>query len=1055
MSPCLDKNLLSVGQTVTNDREWRFNENGYTWLVRSTGEILAQGPARPVSDNSFIYILNSSDLLLPNEHLVMVHDMIGESPLMLWHSRFCHVGKQTILDLAKTSAVTGFSLTPSALKQKELPCTCCAGAKICRKPFSRPVFHDTTRPGEVVAVDLCGPMRVPTMTGQKYMLVIIDYFTNYGFLYFLRNKDQAADCIRECYNKEFRSRNYTIGVLYSDQGGEFSNKELTTWLTKNGIDQKFTAGYSPQQNGKVERLNRTIVELSTAILMAASMPMKWYADAAATVWYVLLRTKLVRNTGKTAYELWTGRKPDLKHLHAWGCFAIVRLDVDHPKFQPRGTPARFIGYSLNTKEYKFALLPHLMITVLSRDAVFDETTVQPGGYYYPNHLGEKSLSSGAELEYLQNNGILDSDEDGCGDNPETIASYKDPPVTPPKAKPHIPVTRSIKKKEVSFAGVSLEPCEINSILPTAVIKSSESICKAYFEEEPPTPDQKELTIFEHTRENEGTSTHSEEFMLKKLVNFPLHCSGEEPRNYHDAVNGADKDHWIRACNAEFESLVQHEVAEVVMSIPKGVRLMDTKCVFKVKKDKNGKVLKYKTRLTLRGFKQREHIDYDETFAGVPKATTFRYFFALTAIKGFTVHLMDVHTAFLHGDIDKDIYLEMPAGYGEYVQAPPESYLRLKKSLYGLKQAPRIWNELIAKFLINFGLVRSKLDTSLYYIKEDNNLVLMVLIHVDDLMISGSTLSHVQKLKDALNGRFKMEDNGEADYALGIHIDREKDGSITLHQRKYIDELLDRFNVDENPISTPADPAITLSAKMMAVTNEEKNYMKDKSLHALAGSLLYLALWTRPDILFAVCTLARYVAYAGPQHWTAGMRILRYLKGTRSLGLHYKAPLVNNPKIFLDAFSDASFSSIPENSKSVTSSVVRINHCVISFRCKGQSTVAMSTCEAEAAACVDAVKEVIFLRDLCEELGFPQVVPTPVYVDNEAAVAVAKNAVHHDRMKHTARMWNFLLDCVATKIVNTIWIPTKDQMADLGTKLFLRGPFECLRSMFNMKSAIQA
>ena len=185
----------------------------------------------------------------------------------------------------------------------------------------------------------------------------------------------------------------------------------------------------------------------------------------------------------------------------------------------------------------------------------------------------------------------------------------------------------------------------NDPMPTVVVKLDAYSCKAYYDEIPLLADEADV-VFRADVEDALV----EKFEAQRLVARALHVAGKEPRDYFDAINGADKDKWILSCNAEFESLVKHGVAEVITSLPKGTRLMDTKCVFKIKKDKNGNVLKYKTRLTLRGFKQRAFIDYDETFAGVPRATTFRFFFALPAIKHFVVHLMDVHTAFLHGAI---------------------------------------------------------------------------------------------------------------------------------------------------------------------------------------------------------------------------------------------------------------------------------------------------------------------------------------------------------------------------------------------------------------------
>ena len=517
-----------------------------------------------------------------------------------------------------------------------------------------------------------------------------------------------------------------------------------------------------------------------------------------------------------------------------------------------------------------------------------------------------------------------------------------------------------------------------------------------------------------------------------------------PSSYHAAITGTHKEQWIASIHSEWKSMLDNDVFDPVdpASLPNRPRVLDTKYIFRIKRDKDGNISKLKTRLTLRGFRQLPTVDYGETFAAVPKATTFRLFFILAVQHRMDLQQMDVKTAFLYGIIDRELYVRMPEGFHEYIKVPKHYLLKLKRSIYGLKQASRIWYELLAEVLTGADLLRSYVDNCLFFKRNTTGqMTLLVLIHVDDLMIAGANAAEIQSLKNILKDRFQMDDIGRLEFCLGIHVDRTADNNLHLHQRKYIEELVTRFAVTETPVTTPADPSVSTDAFLQPPDEEDIEFAKTHNIKSLVGCLLYAAIWTRYDILHAVITLTRYMEKPSRKVWNAGIRILRYLKGTTTHGLRF-SPLPSGFKI--EEFSDASFGTIPENSRSISSFVIRIGNNLVSWRVKCQSVVAMSSCEAEAIAIADTIKENDYIVSLIESLQLPLGTVPTLYVDNQAAFEVSKNPVHHGRMRHLMRTVHFIQDSVQSKRITPVWIRTELMLADIGTKALNTTIFERLR-----------
>ena len=237
--------------------------------------------------------------------------------------------------------------------------------------------------------------------------------------------------------------------------------------------------------------------------------------------------------------------------------------------------------------------------------------------------------------------------------------------------------------------------------------------------------------------------------------------------------------------------------------------------------------------------------------------------------------------------------------------------------------------------------------------------------------------------------------------------------------------------DACPVCTPLDPNIKLEPGEMETGNRSNNYV------SLIGSLMYAAVATRPDIAFAVNRLASFTANPTMCHWTAAKHVLRYLKGTKNIGITYSKPetedMVNQSGLI--GYSDASFANNYDRT-SVSGYVFKAAGGAITWGLKKQNIVSLSTTEAEYICLSDAAREATWLRNLYEEVGFPQEEPTLVYGDNLSALAIAENPRYHRRTKHFDIKHHYIRDQVSNKTIVTGYLPTAQMTADIFTKALL-------------------
>ena len=484
-------------------------------------------------------------------------------------------------------------------------------------------------------------------------------------------------------------------------------------------------------------------------------------------------------------------------------------------------------------------------------------------------------------------------------------------------------------------------------------------------------------------------------------------------------------------NCELDALERNDTWDIV-PLPPNKKAIGCKWLYKTKYLPDGSIDKYKSRLVILGCRQVQGIDYGETFAPVAKMTTVRALLAVAAINNWHAIQMDVTNAFLHGDLQETVYMKLPKGYsgiGSRISSNVDRNLspnatlvcRLKKSLYGLKQAPRNWFSKLSVHLKNSGYKQSNADYSLFTAVTSSTITL-ILIYIDDLLIAGNSMANINSLKSVLSKSFHMKDLGNLHYFLGLEIDRSTSGFF-VSQRKYILDLLKDYNMlHAKPLKLPLDIHLKLTPDKGVPLESPQAYQR------LLGRLIYLTI-TRPDITFAVHTLAQYMQHPTNVHMQAAKRLLRYLVTNPDQGIL----LASSSAAQITAYCDSDWASCQSSRRSTSGFCVLLGDSPISWKAKKQTIVARSTAEAEYRAMALTACEITWVSALLKDMGLSNLPPTVLKSDSQAAISIAANPVMHERTKHIEVDCHFIRDHIQSGTLVTQHVPSHAQLADILTK----------------------
>lgn len=342
------------------------------------------------------------------------------------------------------------------------------------------------------------------------------------------------------------------------------------------------------------------------------------------------------------------------------------------------------------------------------------------------------------------------------------------------------------------------------------------------------------------------------------------------------------------------------------------------------------------------------MDYDEVFAPVVRQTTLRTLLSVAGARKMTVVHFDVKSAFLHGELKETIYMRQPPGFEE----GGNLVCKLKKSIYGLKQAANVWNNTLHNVLCNGGFEQSSADQCLYTNFTNEEGITYILVYVDDILVVSEKDGNITRVETLLKTHFDISNLGRANHYLGLEIFQDKFSNFCIRQRKYIIDLVKEFGMENAKDSKyPIDPGYGKS--------ESEKLMDNTQYQKLIGSLLYLSVNSRPDIAASVSILARKVSAPTQEDWTELKRVLKYLKGTSNYFLRLSDN--NAERDVLRGYADANWAEDRQDRKSNSGYVFQINGGTISWTCRKQTCVSLSSTEAEFVALSEACKEVLWIR----------------------------------------------------------------------------------------------
>lgn len=632
---------------------------------------------------------------------------------------------------------------------------------------------------------------------------------------------------------------HKIKALQDDKGGEYMSTEFQKFCDSEGIVRRHTVRNRPQQNGVAERANRTMSDDISAMLAESNLPPQFWGECLAAQVHVWNRLPISAVQGSTPYELWHGRKPDVSHLRVWGCTTYVHIQKDQRKqFGSHMQKCIFIGYPEGYKGWKF-YNPETKKVIISERAEFDER-------YFPGLKGEKSStqpgqplpldplepSDTVQVQDLGGDGGLPPNFDALP--PEQAVLAPNPP--PAQASAPMPLVEPLRDSPSREPGPNSAlpqhaapqhepPEEIERPVtppPQPVPVPAAPVCRSTRISRPPSqwwmvPSHRPAYLPPENEENE------DELAGLMQVQFAGLAAGADPRTFKEAMNVPDAKHWLKAANEEIMSLMVNKTWEIV-PLPPGKKAIGSGWVFKVKRNSDGTIERYKGRVVAKGYSQRSGFDYTEIFAPTFRTSALRLIFVLAAVEDLEMRSVDISSAFLNGDLDEEIYMRQPEGFHE---GGPNMVCRLLKSLYGLKQSPRQWHKKLRSVLESMGFKRLKSDHSIYlYMKDDIRVILPV--WVDDMTLVGphGKQNVLEDFVKELAKHFKLRDLGPTTFLLGMEITRDRANRIlALSQRQYILDMLERFGMSNcHPVKTPMDPGAHLTKDMGPVTSENKQEM---------------------------------------------------------------------------------------------------------------------------------------------------------------------------------------------------------------------------------------
>lgn len=960
--PELKDNLLSVSKLDEAGMTIKFGDG--RCLIYRDGQIIYKA----ICFNG-LYTMNM--VTNEDEKLKIAKEVKNDE---LWHKRFGHLNYDTLYKMHSKNIIRGLEI-----QNKTHPkCEMCILGKSTRNQYkylNRPLKNCIL---ELIHIDLIGPITPESLGHSKYILCITDDCSRKVKTCFLKTKGEAAEQLITFIKEIERATERKVKVVRTDNGKEFVNRTLDGFFKMNGIKHELTIPYTPEQAGTAERTNRTILEMARTLLIESKLPKNFWAEAVATAVYIRNRCGTSKLNDKTPEEIWSGRRPTSSHFRVFGCLAYSWIPKElRSKLDKKATPSILMGYYENMKAYRLYDPKTEKFFACKKPVFFEDKT----GWEELQKKNEEKETTINETE----------------DRIKLMWSPEE------------------RKENNEIQELSRDQSE-----------ERETTENNEIQEEPRNQSEEyEERIEERIENNSRRSNRLRQFPNRLQVDprKNSYCNEAttdklEPVTYEEATSCKEKKKWKEAIEKELNSLNKMETWKVVKK-EKHMNIIKSKWVFRIKRGENEQQ-KYKARLVAIGYYQRKGIDFLESYSPVMKLSSLRIILAIANIMDLELRQLDVETAYLHGDLKEEVYMEIPKG----CDLNKENYCyQLKKSLYGLKQSGRVWNMKLDEELKKMKFKQLETDKCVYMRTIENEFALLG-VYVDDLILATTSTKLMEQILNELKTKFAIKDLGEPDNMLGLRIKRNrKEKTITIDQNEYIQKILRKFNMhDAKESKTPMEINLKLENSNINIDNKIP-------YQSLIGNLMYVVQGTRPDIAFAVHYLSQFNGCYTKTHWTHLKRILRYLKATPDVFIKYK----NDSKIY--GYTDANWNN-SEDGKSVSGYLFLFGSSPITWSSNKQRIIALSTCESEYVALCEATKEAKWLRNFFKELNLENQFINKeflIFCDNQAAITIMNNTNYNKRSKHIGLKYLYCKNEIEEGNIKVKYISTNLMAADGLTK----------------------
>jgi transposase InsO family protein len=932
------------------------------------------------------------------------------------HCKLGHPHKQAVIETAKHYGI-------KLMTQTEEPvCAECALSKIRVKNLGYNEENEATTKGERMAIDISS-IKSKSYGGAKFWLLVQDEFTEFIWSFFLSGKDETSETMIQFLKIFQKQHSLKVQNIRLDNSGENrafkENAEKENLLN---INWEFTAANTPQQNGKIERKFATLWGKVRAILNSAKLPWslryKLWAQCAnlSTQLENILISKYMTSS---PYEKMHNKEPKwLDNLHTFGEIAVVHDGTKiKSKLADKGLLAMFVGYPDNhAGEVCLFLNLTTKRLIQSRSAIFLHKTYSD---WYKlkqeliSHVPAPTIEDDTNENVPLEQDVLQIQQD-----------YDDEPF-------HNLVDDLPDDDEYDYTESTISNKGIRELMSL----------QTYYN---PDPLQYVDTI-QHAAVL-ATFNNPPEVAL----NATIYDGNPDPKTYYEATTSLDWPNWWGAICTEFDNMHSKQVWTIIprSSIPANRKIIGNRWVFAQKDDG-----RFRARTVAKGFTQIPGKDFQENHSPVVNDTTFHTILVLKILLKLEAGQFDIETAFLYGELEEKLWMEIPEGYIKYIQdlrtngkqnetpmangtqiadiSEKTHCLELKKAIYGLVQAARQWWKKFKQVILDMGYKPSLADPCLFY--KDGNPKSFIIIYVDD----GGIFSDDKTIKEVINAlskTFNVKYLGKLENFIGCKlIENEARDTIWIHQPKlfkHLEQAFGKLVEDVREYKTPAAPKTTIVRPQPG--DPLISVEKQKMYRSGVGMLLYLVKHSRPDISNATRELSKVGDGATEAHWKQLLRAIKYTISTKNKALKMQPKMKKN-MFYLEGISDSSFGEDKDTRISVYGYVVYFCGAPVATKSKLGRSVTLSSTEAEHFAVSEVAKEILFIKQLLETIGIEVELPIIVRVDNVGAIFLGNNFSVGQRTKHIDIRTHFVRKYIEDDILKLVFIRSEDNDADIFTK----------------------